>query len=130
MKAHVYDDLQPALQAWKEAGKTLAIYSSGSIAAQKLFFGHTQVGNLLDFFKDHFDTTTGPKREADSYQQIAVALELEPQSILFISDVVEELDAAAQSGFQTALALRPGNKPVETKHDHPSIHSFEEVRLT
>src|SRR3954452_4509904 len=71
LKAHVYEDVPPALVAWKEAGKDVRIYSSGSVQAQKLFFGHTSAGNLLPYFGGYYDTTTGPKKEPSSYQKIA-----------------------------------------------------------
>src|SRR4051812_28902629 len=78
LKAHVYDDVPPSLAAWKAAGLDMRIYSSGSIQAQKLFFGHTTAGNLLPFFRGHYDTTTGPKKEAASYASIASAFGLSP----------------------------------------------------
>lgn len=128
LRSHVYADVPPALQRWSAAGKTIAIFSSGSIAAQKSFFGHTEAGNLLSFFRAHFDTTTGAKREAASYTAIARALEADPKDVLFISDVTEELNAAQAAGMATALAVRPGNKTA-TAGPHPAIHSFDEVEL-
>ena len=74
LRAHVYDDVPPALAAWNGAGKDVRIYSSGSVQAQKLFFRHTIAGNLLDQFRGHYDTTTGPKKEADSYRKIAAGI--------------------------------------------------------
>jgi len=126
LRSHVYPDVPPALQRWSAAGKKLAIFSSGSIAAQKSFFGHTETGNLLSFFSAYFDTTTGPKREAASYTAIACALECDAKEVLFISDVTEELDAARSAGLATALALRPGNK-LATAGAHPAIRSFDEI---
>jgi enolase-phosphatase E1 len=127
LQAHVYDDVPPALRAWKQQGLDIRIYSSGSIQAQKLFFGHTVAGNLLPLVSGHYDTTTGPKKEAASYQQIARDMGMPPQEILFISDVVAELDAARTAGMQTALALRPGNAAISAGHDHSQIRSFAEV---
>jgi enolase-phosphatase E1 len=129
MQAHVYDDVPPALNRWREAGLDTRIYSSGSIQAQKLFFAHTTAGNLLPLLSGHYDTTTGPKKEANSYGKIAREFGLAPNAILFISDVVAELDAARAAGFQTALALRPGNAPVTAGNSHQEIRTFEEVRL-
>lgn len=126
MRAHVYDDVPPALAAWREAGLELRIYSSGSIAAQKLFFGHTERGDLLSFFSGHYDTTTGGKRELDSYRAIAADFECPAEMLLFISDVVAELDAAAAAGLQTALCVRPGNPPA-SESNHSVIHSFDEI---
>jgi enolase-phosphatase E1 len=127
LKAHVYDDVPPALRAWNERGIDVRIYSSGSVQAQELFFGHTIVGNLLPLLRGHYDTTTGPKREAESYRKIAAAFDLPPSEILFVSDVVAELDAAYEAGVQTALAVRPGNAAVESPHGHRSVHSFADL---
>jgi len=107
LKAHVYDDVPPVLTAWNAAGKDVRIYSSGSVQAQKLFFGHTIAGNLLPQFRGHYDTTTGPKKEAASYRTIAADFKLPPGEILFLSDIVAELDAARAAGMQTGLVVRP-----------------------
>ena len=129
LKAHVYPEVPAALRRWKDAGRTLRIYSSGSVQAQKLFFGHTEAGDLLSLFSGHNDTKTGSKREADSYREIAAEANVEPDQILFLSDVLEELDAAAEAGLQTGLAIRPGNKPVAEGHSHPTVETFDEIEL-
>lgn len=128
LRSHVYPDFEPALKRWTGAGKKVAIFSSGSIAAQKTLYAHTEVGNLLGFLSAHFDTTIGKKREVESYCAIAKALQFETKDVLFISDVVEELDAARSAGMSTALALRPGNKPA-VAGSHPAIHSFDEIEV-
>jgi enolase-phosphatase E1 len=128
LRAHVYDDVPVALTAWNESGIDVRIYSSGSIAAQKLFFGHTIAGDLLPCFRGHYDTTTGPKKEAASYEAIAAAYGLGASEILFISDVVAELDAAKSAGLQTALCLRPGSAAVESPHGHDEITTLAEVK--
>lgn len=127
LKAHVYDDVTPAIQAWNDAGRTLRIYSSGSVQAQKLFFAHTIAGDLLSLFSAHNDTKTGGKREAESYRAITTEAGVEAVEVLFLSDVVEELDAAGEAGLLTGLVVRPGNKPVADGHSHPVIHSFDEI---
>lgn len=129
LKAHVYDDVPPALKRWNAAGLDVRIYSSGSIQAQKLFFGHTVSGNLLSLLKGHYDTTTGPKREAASYAKIAGEFELPVDQILFLSDVVAELDAARLAGMQTGLVLRPGNATIASEHGHSEIRNFDEIQL-
>jgi len=106
LKAHVYPDTPVALRRWTEAGIKLCIYSSGSIEAQKLIFGHSEAGDLTRYLSGYFDTTTGPKREADSYAAIAAALELAPADILFISDVAAETDAAKAAGLRALLIDR------------------------
>src|SRR5205085_12504400 len=105
------------------------IYSSGSVQAQKLFFGHTIAGNLLPHFRGHYDTTTGAKKEAESYRKIAVDFGLAPDEILILSDVVAELDAARSAGLATALVVRPGNfqGQASTGQPHTVITSFVEI---
>lgn len=109
LRGQVYPDVPPALAAWKRAGKDVRIYSSGSIGAQKLFFGNTVEGNLLPFFNGHFDTTSGSKKSAESYKKIAAEMNLPPREILFLSDLEEELDAAEEAGWVTGLVVRPEN---------------------
>lgn len=127
--AHVYDDVVPALQHWTRLGADVRIYSSGSIPAQKLFFGHTQVGNLLHYFREHYDTTSGPKQLPQSYQFIASQFGAPPQDLLFVSDVVDELNAARQAGWTTALCCRPGNTLPSIDQPHRIIHSFAEIQV-
>ena len=127
MKAHVYPDVPGCLQAWRDAGIDIRIYSSGSVQAQHLFFGHTEVGDLLSQFSGHYDTTIGSKKESPSYEKIAADWDVASAEILFVSDVVAELDAAKQAGLQTRLCVRPGNAPVDEDHGHAVIHSFDEV---
>ena len=119
LKGHLYPDVAPAFKTWHDSGKLIAIYSSGSIEAQKQYFGHSDAGNLLDYLCAHFDTTTGPKKEIDSYLMIAKELDkvrpgVTAESILFLSDVADELKAARQAGMKTVLLLRPDNKKKES----------------
>lgn len=127
LTAHVFDDVPPALEQWADSGLDVRIYSSGSIEAQKLFFGHTAAGDLTQHLRGHYDTTTGPKREQASYQAIAADMQLPPRQILFISDVGAELDAARAAGMATAAAIRPGNRPLESLYEHEAIESFHEI---
>ena len=128
MKAHLYDDVLPAIKKWHNAGIDIHIYSSGSVAAQKLFFGHTIQGDLLHYFSGHYDTTIGGKKEADSYRHITSEFKCPASDILFISDVVEELNAAKAAGMETVLSIRPENNP-QPEHSFPSITSFEQIKL-
>src|SRR6185369_14114134 len=132
LKAHVYDDVPPALAAWNAADKDVRIYSSGSVQAQKLFFGHTIFGDLLSQFRGHYDTTIGGKKEAASYRKIAAEFRLPADEILFLSDIVAELDAARAAGMQTALVVRPGNAPNQTSAGapHSTIEYFAQVELS
>lgn len=127
--AHLYDDVLPTLRKWRNDNIELRIYSSGSIAAQKLFFGHTEHGNLLDLFAGHYDTTIGNKKESNSYQKIVADIGLPSHSVVFISDVVDELAAAEQAGLQTVLSARPDN-PAQPVHHFDAIERFDQLQLT
>jgi len=125
--AHVFDDVPPALASWADSGLDVRIYSSGSIEAQRLFFAHTSAGDLTPHLRGHYDTTTGPKREAASYAAIAADMGLEPRQVLFVSDVGAELDAARAAGMATALAVRPGNREPGGISEHEPVASFAEI---
>ena len=130
-RGHVYPDAATALRRWHDAGITLAVFSSGSVGAQKLLFGHSEAGDLGTLFSAWFDTQVGHKREADSYRQIAAALGGKPQDILFLSDIVEELDAARDAGLETRLLDRiedyPHPRTGELAHGHPRVESFADI---
>jgi enolase-phosphatase E1 len=123
LKAPLYADVVSALRAWHEMGVRLAIYSSGSIPAQKLLFTHTSEGDLTPLFAHYFDTTSGSKREAASYTTIAASLDSAPERIVFFSDLPAELDAAQAAGWRTVLVVRPGNAPV-AECAHPKVTSL------
>jgi enolase-phosphatase E1 len=110
LKGHVYPDTPQALKRWTDAGVAVHVYSSGSVAAQKLIFGHSVEGDLTPLLSGYFDTTTGPKREADSYRKIAEALDLPADAILFVSDIQSEIDAARTAGLQATLIDRDTGK--------------------
>jgi enolase-phosphatase E1 len=112
------------LRAWNDAGIELYVYSSGSIVAQKVLFAHTFAGDLRPLFTDHFDTTTGPKREAASYAEILAATGFHSSEMLFLSDTEEELDAARAAGLLTARLLRPADTPPGATSAHPSYVDF------
>lgn len=123
LKGHVYPDAVDALRRWHQAGYELYVYSSGSIQAQKLIFGCSEVGDLSPLFGGYFDTTSGPKREASSYRSIALAIGHAAQEILFLSDIVEELNAAHAAGMQTCGLVRSGGQLP----GHLQVASFEAI---
>jgi enolase-phosphatase E1 len=128
LRSHVFPDVPVRLREWASAGIPVRIYSSGSVAAQKLFFAHTEAGDLTGLLSGYYDTTIGSKREPASYRAIARDVQLSPGELLFLSDVPEELDAAQQAGLATGLVERPGNPPTPPAQ-HPRIHSFDEILL-
>jgi len=131
--AHIYPDAPAALRAWHAAGIPLYVYSSGSVPAQRLFFGHSDDGDLTPLFSGWFDTEIGGKREAESYRRIAAAIGRAPDEILFLSDVVEELDAAREAGLHTALVDRREDysepREGEAAHGHDRVISFSDIEL-
>jgi enolase-phosphatase E1 len=108
---HVYDDVPTALNQWRTLGLKIGVFSSGSIAAQKLLFRFSDFGDLSGHFSNHFDTNTGSKKEASTYEKITQFLGLEANQILFLSDITDELSAAEQAGMQTIQLVRPGTQP-------------------
>jgi enolase-phosphatase E1 len=120
----VFADVPAALARWRAEQKEVGIFSSGSVRAQQLLFRHSSSGDLSGYLRWHFDTAMGSKKEAESYRRIATAMALPPASILFVSDVTEELDAARTAGMQTRLSIRPGN-PVAVDVSHIPIESFD-----
>ena len=126
LAGQVFPDVAPALARWQARGLDVRIYSSGSVLAQQLLFSTCREGDLTRFLSGYFDTTTGPKRSAESYTRIAEAIGLPTSRVLFVSDVAAELDAAAAAGMRTALASRPGNPPT-AETAHPVITSFDEI---
>ena len=127
-QAHVYPDAAQALRGWHASGHTLAVYSSGSVPAQKLLFGHSSQGDLSPLFSAWFDTAVGGKREVASYQAIVQSLGVPAREVVFLSDVVEELDAAREAGLRTVLLDRREDYPIprmgEACHGHERVESF------
>lgn len=126
-RAHIYPEVAARLHTWRGEGLHLYVYSSGSVQAQKLFFRYSDAGDLSHLFAGYFDTETGPKREKASYIRIADAIGERPEHILFLSDVIEELDAARDAGLRTGWLLRP---PLEVPGQprHPAYTSFDAIQ--
>jgi len=129
LRGDVFADVAPAFRRWRERGVAIAIYSSGSVLAQRLLFGTTPSGDLTTDIAAFFDTDVGPKRSRDSYRRIAELLRVPAAEILFVSDVREELEAAQSAGCRVLLAVRPGNR-VERVGPFDAaltVHSFDEI---
>jgi enolase-phosphatase E1 len=131
-QGHVYEDAVRHLRQWHARGIRLYVFSSGSVQAQKLLFGHTAHGDLTPLFSGYFDTAVGPKREPESYRTIAHTIGQPLSEILFLSDVPEELDAAREAGMPTVQLARPEDYPQaagQTTSRHPVARSFDDIRL-
>jgi enolase-phosphatase E1 len=123
-KGHVYADAADYLQRWHDRGLRLFVYSSGSVKAQKLIFGFSEAGDLTPFFSGYFDTRVGAKRQPEAYQTILNELGVEAGTVLFLSDVEAELEAAESAGMKTVWVVREGDKPVS---DRPVVSDFAGV---
>lgn len=126
LRGEVYPDVAPCLRAWQAAGVRLMVYSSGSVEAQRLIFGHSTAGDLAPLFDGFFDTRTGPKREAASYRVIAADAGLPSGAMLFLSDVGAELNAASEAGMRTCQLVRAedGTQPAA---GHRQARDFPEA---
>jgi enolase-phosphatase E1 len=128
-RAHIYPEVAAKLEQWKKQGLDLYVYSSGSIAAQKLLFGHCVAGDLTPLISGYFDTETGPKRETQSYRRIATAIGKPAHEILFLSDTVEELDAAHAAGMRTTRLARPPGATCPMNGSHRCVSDFSAIEL-
>ena len=127
LRGQVYPDVPDAIRRWRAAGLDVAIYSSGSVLAQRRLFESTAAGDLTPLFTAFFDTTVGAKITASSYTRIAEALGRSPTEIVFVSDITRELAAARDAGLQVLLSLRPGNATQPDAATYEQIQSFDEI---
>ncbi|KAM9875370.1 enolase-phosphatase E1 [Verticillium dahliae] len=131
IKAPLFPDVSLSMRAWHDAGIKLIIYSSGSVPAQKLLFGHTnaQPPNLIPIISDWFDTVNaGMKMESSSYTSILSRYpDTQPQEWLFLSDNVDEVTAARAAGMHSLVVVRPGNAPLPECHvgEGQAVRTFE-----
>lgn len=126
LKAHVYSDVPEELKKWKDAGLMLGVYSSAPVEVQKLFLKYSELGDLTPYLSVYFDPEIGPKTELESYQKIARKLGLDASEVLFLSDLSEEIEAAAKAGMKVTQVYRDG-VPAKTMHTYSE--KFSEVEL-
>lgn len=129
--SRIFEDVVPAIRKWREAGMKVYIYSSGSVEAQKLLFGYSTEGDILELFDGHFDTKIGPKVESESYRRIAASIGCATNNILFLTDVPREANAAEEADTHVAVVIRPGNAGLtdDEKSYYSLISSFTELFL-
>jgi enolase-phosphatase E1 len=127
LEAEMFPDVGPAIERWRSSGIVVAIYSSGSVLAQRLLFAHTNTGDLTPLVDRFFDTELGAKTSPGSYQGIAAALQCPTDRLLFVSDARTELDAARQAGCHVLLCVRPGNPAQSPPPGLDMIHGFDEI---
>ena len=132
-QAHIYSDAKNQLHHWHHAGHPIYVYSSGSVEAQRLFFKYSSAGDLSAMFSGHYDTQIGHKRDSASYSRISEEIGTEPEQIIFLSDIVEELDAARDAGMQTVLIDRIEDYPTKrigtVCNGHQRVESFQQIEL-
>ncbi len=129
LQGQLYPDVAPALRRWHAAGTRLAVYSSGSVEAQRLLFGHSSKGDLAALLSNFFDTRVGGKREASSYNAVAAALGVPAGTCLFLSDIEAELDAAAGAGMQVCQLVRPQDG-TRASSRHAIAADFSSIEIT
>jgi enolase-phosphatase E1 len=129
LHGHLYEDAWDRLREWRSTGLRLYVYSSGSVAAQKLLFGHTPFGDLTGLFSGFFDTRVGGKLEPRSYEAIARAVDCPPEEIVFLSDHRGELDAARAAGLSTVWVERDGRDADVVDSPHPRVSTFADIRI-
>ncbi|KAL5009170.1 hypothetical protein ScPMuIL_014751 [Solemya velum] len=134
VQAELFEDVAPAMQHLMEEGIMVCTYSSGSVDAQKLLFGHTTDGDLQELISEFFDTTVGPKNESDSYKNIVQKLaqdgqEMLAEEVIFLTDIPAEAAAAVKAGMKCALVERIGNPELtdEDRMNYPVIETFDEL---
>ncbi len=123
----VYEDVPRALARWRRENVRLGIFSSGAVLAQRWLFRRSSAGDLSSLLQWYFNGHTGSKQDPKSYRRIAEEVGELPPAVLFVSDVVAELNAARTAGLGTILSLRPNNLP-QPPHDHEVVTSFDEIR--
>lgn len=174
LAAPLFPDVEPAWRRWSSSSSgdddteskggqaspspsfELAIYSSGSVDAQKMLLSHvrsapvpdgvseessrggqegrpTTSTNLLHLFSHFFDTeNAGPKVESRSYRKIVDSLAKEPAQVLFLSDNPAEIRAALEAGLRAVLVQRPGNADLSDRdrEELDVVYSFDQLELT
>ncbi|CAL8326845.1 unnamed protein product [Boreogadus saida] len=132
IKGEMYPDVVPSIRSWRRHGLKVYIYSSGSVEAQKLLFGYSVEGDVLDLFDGHFDTNIGLKVEGKSYERIAERIGCPPEEITFLTDVSREAKAAEDAGMNVVVVVRPGNLELseEERGLYTLVTSFNQLQVT
>ena len=128
LHGEVYADVPPAFARWRRQGREIAIYSSGSVLAQKSLFSTVRDRDLTCEIAAFFDTEVGVKTAAASYTKIAASIAKAPEEVLFLSDAEKEVQAALAAGMFAALCDR--NSPRSqflAIGAAESITSFDEI---
>jgi enolase-phosphatase E1 len=125
--SHVYEDAYRRLHFWHDAGVKLYVFAACSVARQRLFFAHTQWGDLRSLFAQLFDSGIGGRRSPDTYYAIAKAAGLAAREMCFLSAERTELDAAQAVGMRTRRLVRHGN--MNPCSAHLQVADFNAIEL-
>lgn len=130
----VYEEVSTVLHDWKfeKDIPNICLFSSSSIIPQKLMICRTGSGNLLPLIDYFIGPKFGSKDDSDSYRNIADGLGLSTAELLFITDCVEEVNAASRAGCCSVLIFRDGNdipNKGEPLHKVIKIRSFDDLRF-
>ena len=124
----LFADVAPALRRWHRQGLQLAVYSSGSVQAQQLLYGHSNAGDLRALFTMWFDTRIGQKQDSDSYNRIARSMQVAPERVLFISDSLQELQAASDVGMKGLASVREG-RDASDQNCFEAVEDFSALQI-
>lgn len=125
IKGHVYPEVLDVFQKINENKINIAIYSSGSVLAQKLLFKFSCLGDMSPLIKDYFDTQVGIKSDSRSYEKIITQFKASPADVLFLSDVPLELHAAEKIGLNVLQVVRASDGTLPSQF--PFIQSLQEL---
>ncbi|MCC6717775.1 MAG: acireductone synthase [Acetobacteraceae bacterium] len=123
LRGEVFADVAPHLRAWAAGGVRVFTFTSGSIQAQRLIFGHSTDGDLSGLIAGFFDTRIGAKRDPDTYVRLAIAMNVPTAAVAFLSDTEAELDAATTAGMRTCHVVRAGTGAARSSR-HPVVADF------
>lgn len=121
---HIYPDFITAIKAYRAQNLRVYSFSSGSAEAQAMLFGHSDGGDLNPLFNGHFDTRTGSKVDKQAYLNIINTISLTGKQILFVSDNLDELKAAAAAGMLVCQMVREDG--IHTG-DYRTVRNFDEL---
>jgi enolase-phosphatase E1 len=129
LRSQVFPDVPAALRNWTKSGRDVRTFSTLSVPSQCALLAKTTHGNLLGYFRDHYDTKLGCKRAPGSFCTIADDLRLEPREVLFVSDESAELDAARVAGLATAWVRRGSIGAVPPGSLHLSLSDLRALAV-
>ncbi|MBN2567694.1 HAD-IA family hydrolase [Candidatus Woesearchaeota archaeon] len=113
LKSFFYPDTAPALMRWKGTGMRVSVYTDGLPSPAECLFRFSEQGDLTPYVERFFGTDDGRlKTDPDSYRNIADQIRTSPKGIMYVSDTVADLDAAATAGCEVRRIVRPDAKPL------------------